>query len=77
MMNAKRLSLLPPDGQMPAAAGAGPAAVPGDGGGVEEDAPRREAEAAGQGGEREGKRDGAQKNLMTALRAQGGKMMGR
>lgn len=61
MMNTKRLSLLPPDGQMPAAAGAGPAAVPGDGGRVEEDAPRREAEAAGQGGEREGKRDTAQK----------------
>lgn len=36
-----------PDGQVPGAAGAGPAAMPRDGGGVEEDAPRQEEEAEG------------------------------
>lgn len=35
------------DGQVPGAAGAGPAAMPRDGGGVEEDAPRQEEEAEG------------------------------
>lgn len=44
-----------PDGQVPAAAGAGPATVPRDRGGVEEDAPRQEEETEGQRGEREGK----------------------
>ena len=41
---------------MPATAGAGPATVPRDGGGVEEDAPEQEEAAEGQRGEREGKR---------------------
>lgn len=50
-----RLPLLFPDGQVPAAAGAGPATVPRDRGGVEEDAPRQEEETEGQRGEREGK----------------------
>lgn len=44
-----------PDGQVPTAAGAGPATVPRDGGGVEEDAPGQEEETEGQRGEREGK----------------------
>lgn len=44
-----------PDGQVPAAAGAWPAAMPRDRGGVERDAPRQEEETEGQRGEREGK----------------------
>lgn len=44
-----------PDGQVPAAAGAGPAAMPRVRGGVEEDAPGQEAQTERQGGEREGK----------------------
>lgn len=42
------------DGQVPTAAGAGPATVPWVRGGVEEDAPRQEEETEGQGGEGEG-----------------------
>lgn len=47
--------MLFPDGNVPAAAGAGPASVSRDGGGVEEDAPGQEEEAEGQRGERQGK----------------------
>lgn len=44
-----------PDGQVSAAAGAGPAAMPRDGGGVEEDAPRQEEETERPRGEGKGK----------------------
>ncbi len=54
-----------PDGQVPAAAGAGPATLPRDRGGVEEDAPGQEEETEGQRGEGEGKETREQTKKIT------------
>lgn len=54
-MNVSHAAPVFPDGQVPAAAGAGPATLCRDRGGVQKDAPGQEEEAEGQRREREGK----------------------